>query len=83
MLHILERQINTEYFLQQHAKLCYDILKDVPGLIPTMPDGAMYMMVEIDKNCFQNMETTLEFVTKLMEEESVFCLPGEVIKYNM
>lgn len=63
--------------LYQNAKLCYDILKDVPGLIPTMPDGAMYMMVEIDKNCFQNMETTLEFVTKLMEEESVFCLPGE------
>ena len=30
---------------ERNAKVCYQMLKDVPGISPIMPAGAMYMMV--------------------------------------
>ena len=30
---------------EKNANLCYDKLKDVPGLTPVRPEGAMYIMV--------------------------------------
>ena len=32
-------------FFEENARLCYEGLKDVPGLTPVMPAGAMYMIV--------------------------------------
>ena len=37
-------QRNMEVF-EKNAKVCYQMLKDVPGISPIMPAGAMYMMV--------------------------------------
>lgn len=67
--------INT---LLENAKLAYDALKEIPGVVPYMPDGAMYMMVKIQLENFPQFETGLQFMRRLMEEESVFCLPGDV-----
>lgn len=67
--------INT---LMENAKLAYYILNDVPGLHPYMPQGTMYMMVKIEMEHFPNFESDLDFLQKLMGEESVFCLPGNV-----
>ena len=36
--------------LQENAHLVYEGLKDVPGLNPIMPSGAMYMMVSVIHN---------------------------------
>lgn len=36
---------DTMQVFEENASLCYGKLKDVPGLAPVMPEGAMYMMV--------------------------------------
>ena len=36
---------DTMEVFEKSASMCYSRLKDVPGLTPVLPDGAMYMMV--------------------------------------
>lgn len=50
----------------------------VDGLTPVMPSGALYMMVGVELSKFPHINTTVEFMEKLMSEESVFILCGEV-----
>lgn len=64
--------------LHKHARITYEALKCAPGLTPYMPQGTMYMIVEIEMHRFPMFKDGLELVQKMMEEESVFCLPGEV-----
>ncbi len=61
--------------------MAYEILKDIPGLRPIMPSGAMYMMVGIDAKNFPEHKNDLEFVQGLVQEQSVFCLPGQCFEY--
>ena len=56
----------------------YNKLSAVPGLQPVIPLGAMYMMVGIDLTKFPNLTSAIDLMEKLMCEESVYCLPGEV-----
>ncbi|XP_051158838.1 tyrosine aminotransferase [Leptopilina boulardi] len=67
--------------LYNHSKLTYNYIVNIPGLKPIMPDGAMYMMVQIDLNSFPEFQSDLEFVQRLLAEESVFCLPGLCFDY--
>lgn len=67
--------VNT---LSENAKVAHDAIQEIPGLVPYMPDGAMYMMVKIELERFPQFVTTLDLIRSLMEEESVFCLPGDV-----
>ncbi|XP_055841721.1 tyrosine aminotransferase [Episyrphus balteatus] len=67
--------------LSQNAKSAYDALKDVAGLKPILPRGAMYMMVGIDIASFPSFPNDLEFVQDLVNEQSVFCLPGSCFEY--
>jgi tyrosine aminotransferase len=46
-----------------------------------MPQGAMYMMIEIKMAQFPEFDNDLEFVERLVAEQSVFCLPGKVILF--
>lgn len=73
---------NLVNLLSKHAQIMYDCLQMAPGLVATMPEGAMYMLVEVEMHKFPQFENALEFAGKLMEEESVFCLPGEVFTTN-
>ena len=50
----------------------------VDGLTPVMPSGALYMVVGVELSKFPLINTTVEFMEKLMFEESVFVLCGEV-----
>ena len=50
----------------------------VAGLTPVMPSGALYMMVGIELDKFPHISTGIDFMEKLMFEESVYILPGEV-----
>lgn len=67
--------------LHGHALLAYDAIKEIRGLKPIMPDGAMYMMIAIDTEHFPEYPTDLHFVQDLVKEESVFCLPGQCFDY--
>ena len=56
----------------------------VAGLTPVMPSGALYMMIGIELDMFPRFTTAVDFMEKLMLEESVFILPGEVsLKINV
>lgn len=66
---------------QRHAELAYKGIKQIRGLNPIMPGGAMYMMVGIDVEHFPEFETDLRFVEALVAEQSVFCLPGQCFEY--
>lgn len=70
--------VNTLY---DNAKLTFEALSNIAGLVPYMPDGTMYMMVKIELEHFPQFHSGLDFMQRLMEEESVFCLPGEVMYY--
>ncbi|XP_017886559.1 tyrosine aminotransferase [Ceratina calcarata] len=67
--------------LHNHSLLAFDCIMKIPGLKPIMPDGAMYMMVYLDLACFPEFNSDLEFVQRLLMEESVFCLPGQCFDY--
>lgn len=69
---------NLIEILYKHAQIAYEGIKKAKGLTPYMPQGTMYMVVEMQMKKFPMFKDGLEFVTKMMEEESVFCLPGEV-----
>lgn len=65
-------------YLQNQAKIAYDELRRAPGLRPIMPQGAMYMMIEIKMSQFPKFKNELQFVEHMVGEQSVFCLPGQV-----
>ncbi|XP_045127295.1 tyrosine aminotransferase-like [Portunus trituberculatus] len=67
--------------IQANAELSYSILREVPGLNPIMPQGAMYMMVGVDMAKFPGLKNDLELVERMISEESVFCLPGKCFDY--
>ncbi|XP_013793076.2 tyrosine aminotransferase-like [Limulus polyphemus] len=69
------------FFLQRNAEKSYTILSKVPGLNPIMPAGAMFMMVGIDMDRFGEFKSDLEFVERMVNEQSVFCLPGMCFNY--
>lgn len=80
----MSNQANTKfikYFIlfQNQAKLAYEELRQAPGLRPIMPQGAMYMMIEIKISQFSEFKNECQFVERLVSEQSVFCLPGTVI----
>ena len=50
----------------------------VAGLTPVMPSATIYMMVGIELDKFPHISTAVEFTEKLMLEESIYTLPGEV-----
>ena len=47
-----------------------------------MPDGAMYMMVGLDRKAFPAFENCLQIVEGMVREQSVFCLPGKCFGIN-
>lgn len=55
-------------------------MRRAPGLRPVMPQGAMYMMIEIKMPLFPVFKNELQFVERMVAEQSVFCLPGKVSK---
>ena len=47
-----------------------------------MPDGAMYMMVGLDRKAFPEFANCLKIVEGMVREQSVFCLPGKCFGIN-
>ncbi|XP_058443839.1 tyrosine aminotransferase [Malaya genurostris] len=67
--------------LYRHAEIAYKSIKQIRGLRPIMPGGAMYMMIGIEIERYPEYETDLDFVQALIAEQSVFCLPGQCFEY--
>lgn len=67
--------------MQRHAKICYEALRNVPGLKPIMPRGAMYMMVGIDIHHFPDFVSDFDFTERMVTEQSVFALPCQCFDF--
>ncbi|KFM66419.1 Tyrosine aminotransferase, partial [Stegodyphus mimosarum] len=67
--------------VKTNASIAYSVLSEIPGLMPIMPSGAMYMMVGIDIPQFRGFRHDMDFVEKLVAEQSVMCLPGMCFDY--
>ncbi|XP_050709914.1 tyrosine aminotransferase-like [Eriocheir sinensis] len=72
---------DTLTVIQANAEMSYSVLREVPGLCPVMPQGAMYMMVGVEMASFPALKNDLDFVERLISEESVFCLPGKCFDF--
>eukprot|EP01133_Synstelium_polycarpum_P014185 gene14185-16725_t len=64
--------------LEKHSTFTVDSLSKIDGLTPITSDGTMYQMIGIDTSKFNGIEDDVVFMGKLLEEESVFVLPGTV-----
>lgn len=65
---------------QSQAHLAYQELQKSPALRPIMPQGSMYMMIQIKMSLFPKFENELQFISQLCNEQSVLCIPGKVPK---
>ncbi|XP_021191290.3 tyrosine aminotransferase [Helicoverpa armigera] len=72
---------DTIRFIESQAKLAYQELKKTPGLRPIMPQGSMYMMIEIKTSLFPKFDNELQFISKMCNEQSVLCIPGKCFNY--
>ncbi|CAG8719910.1 18003_t:CDS:2 [Dentiscutata erythropus] len=72
---------DTNNQLERNASISANILSKIRGLHVIVPQGAMYMMVGINVEEFKDIKDDLEFTEKLLEEESVMCLPGRCFHY--
>ncbi|KAI9277073.1 tyrosine aminotransferase [Phascolomyces articulosus] len=67
--------------LEHNTKLSLEAVSKIDGLKPVTPQGAMYMMVGIDIEKFKDIESDVDFSSKLVAEENVLCLPGQCFDY--
>lgn len=64
--------------LKEHADFTVDRLSEVEVLTPVPPQGAMYVMVGVDmEKMSADLHDDVSFAQRLLEEESVFVLPGQ------
>ncbi|GAU94802.1 hypothetical protein RvY_06514 [Ramazzottius varieornatus] len=68
--------------IETNAVMAFEAMKRIPGLTPIMPAGAMYIMTRVNMECFPGFQgNDLTFTSQLVNEESVFCLPGQCFDY--
>merc|ERR1719273_2353253 len=63
--------------LKTNADIVVKELQKINGLKVIIPQGAMYVMVEIEVKKFRDITSDMVFSQKLMDEEYVFVLPGQ------
>lgn len=62
--------------LQNSANVAFQMIREIGGLVPIIPCGAFYMMIRIDTENFPHFSNEVDFMQKLVEEQSLYCLPG-------
>ena len=65
--------------LEESVTVISERLSGTKGLHVVKPEGAMYVMVGIDPNVL-DIKDDVEFSQRLLREESVFVLPGQVFQ---
>ncbi|KAJ3339042.1 hypothetical protein HDU91_001079 [Kappamyces sp. JEL0680] len=71
---------NTMRILEDNALLSIKLLSGIPGINVVAPQGAMYLMLQINIEEFKGIADDLDFVEKLAQEEAVLCLPGKCFR---
>ncbi|KAJ3302142.1 hypothetical protein HDV03_005378 [Kappamyces sp. JEL0829] len=71
---------NTMRILEDNALLSIKLLSGIPGITVVAPQGAMYLMLQINIEEFKGIADDLDFVEKLAQEEAVLCLPGKCFR---
>lgn len=71
------REVNAQ--LEESVRIIEKYLSGARGLHVIKPEGAMYVMVGIDTEVLDVKDDT-EFSQRLVREESVFVLPGQVFQ---
>ncbi|KAI9915646.1 hypothetical protein PsorP6_007096 [Peronosclerospora sorghi] len=69
--------------LDENAHFTIETLSKIPGLEVVVPQGAMYDMVKVQTDVLTTINDDFNFMQKLLEEESVFVLPGQVTNYHV
>jgi len=64
--------------LEENSNFSLEKISQIKGLKPVVAQGAMYQMVEIDIKRFSDITDDMDFMRKLLAEESVFVLPGSI-----
>ena len=64
--------------LKEHASILCDELEKFHGLSVVRPVGAMYMMLGIKPENFEDICDDVEFAKKLLTEENLSILPGTI-----
>ncbi|KAK1948187.1 Tyrosine aminotransferase [Phytophthora citrophthora] len=72
-------EFKKRYFatLEDNAKFTMEALARIPGLEVVVPQGAMYAMVKVQTNVLTKIKDDFDLTQKLLDEESVFVLPGQ------
>lgn len=76
------RDVKEEHFenmktkLRESSNYAYEKLKDIKGLEPIKASAAMYMMVRIHLEEFDDIADDLDFCKKLLNEECVLVFPA-------
>ncbi|GAM19912.1 hypothetical protein SAMD00019534_030870, partial [Acytostelium subglobosum LB1] len=70
--------VDVNKTLESHSTFTFDTLSKVEGLAPITSGGTMYQMIGLDTSKFEDISDDVEFMGKLLQEESVFVLPGTV-----
>eukprot|EP00510_Aplanochytrium_minuta_P000071 CAMPEP_0184028082 /NCGR_PEP_ID=MMETSP0954-20121128/14599_1 /TAXON_ID=627963 /ORGANISM="Aplanochytrium sp, Strain PBS07" /LENGTH=399 /DNA_ID=CAMNT_0026312799 /DNA_START=2676 /DNA_END=3876 /DNA_ORIENTATION=+ len=79
-IELLEFNKETTKELEENAKFLTKFLDSVKGLKTVQPQGAMYMMLQIEVSEFDNtISDDIDFANKLLEEETVFVLPDSAL----
>lgn len=73
---------NTMKILECNAKTCLKLLENNPVLSAVIPQGALYLMININVEKLKDILDDLDFVEKLVQEQSVLCLPGKCFNSN-
>lgn len=66
--------------LEENANLSRKILSTIPGVKAIYPQGAMYLMLQLDLSEFKGFNSDMDFVQALVKEESVLSLPGSCFR---
>jgi tyrosine aminotransferase len=77
-----EQQFHDENMsqLEKNATTSVKLLSGIPGIKVVAPQGAMYLMLELDLGEFKDIKDDVDFVEKLAEAEAVLCLPGQCFR---
>ena len=74
---VAEFRSEVRTIFSAQASLTFEKLRACPGLTVTAPQGAMYLMAQINCSLFDDaIDDDLVFTKLLLEEENVFVLPG-------
>jgi len=75
--------VNPSFFtdlmgkLEAQAMTLVKAMQRVPGLRVIVPQGAMYVMVQVESDKFQDLPDGTVFAQKLLQEELLEVLPGD------